>query len=71
MTVKKPVERADRDPAPAQPEGKKSWHKRTPGQVLQGEMEELRRDIAKTETEQATKRRQLEKLEQACKVFEE
>ncbi len=49
---------------------RKPWKKKTPVEVVLGQMDRLREDVAKKEEEYKTAKRQLEKLEAARKVLE-
>ena len=61
----------DPKPAPAQkPEGRKPWKKKTPVEVVLEQADKLKAEIAELEEELKAKRRQLEKFEQARKLFE-
>jgi len=57
-------------PAPPKPEGRKPWKKKTPVEVVMEQADKLRAEIAEAEEELKAKRRQLEKFEQAKKLFE-
>lgn len=57
-------------PAPAKPEGRKLWKKKTPVEVVLEQADKLKAEIAEAEEELKAKRRQLEKFEQAKKLFE-
>ena len=58
-------------PATAQkPEGRKPWKKKSPVDVVMEQADKLKAEIAETEEELKAKRRQLEKFEQAKKLFE-
>ena len=56
--------------APPKPEGRKPWKKKTPVEVIFEQADKLKAEIAEAEEEIKTKRRQLEKFEQARKLFE-
>ena len=60
----------DPKPAPAKPEGRKPWKKKTPVEVVLEQAEKLKAEIAETEEELKTKRKQLQKFEEARKLFE-
>ena len=49
---------------------RKPWKKKTPVEVVLDQAEKLRAEIAEAEEELKAKRRQLEKFEQARKIFE-
>jgi hypothetical protein len=51
-------------------EGRKPWKKKTPVEVVLEQADKLRTEIAEAEEEIKAKRRQLEKFEQARKLFE-
>ena len=58
-------------PAPAaKSEGRKPWKKKSPVEVVLEQADKLRSEIAEMEEEIKAKRRQLEKFEQAKKLFE-
>ena len=58
-------------PAPAaKPEGRKPWKKKSPVEVVMEQADKLKAEIAEAEEELKAKRRQLEKFEQAKKLFE-
>ena len=56
--------------APAQSEGRKPWKKKTPVEVVLEQAEKLKAEIAETEEELKAKRKQLQKFEDATKIFE-
>ena len=59
--------------APVQPsksEGRKPWKKKTPVEVVLEQADKLKSEIAEMEEEIKAKRKQLEKFEQAKKLFE-
>ena len=61
----------DPKPAPAhKPEGRKPWKKKSPVEVVMEQADKLKAEIAEAEEELKAKRRQLEKFEQAKKLFE-
>ena len=61
----------DPKPAPAaKPEGRKAWKKKTPVEVVLEQAEKLKAEIAEMEEELKAKRRQLQKFEEAKKLFE-
>ena len=61
----------DPKPAPApKHEGRKAWKKKTPVEVVLEQAEKLKAEIAEGEEDLKNKRRQLEKFEQARKLFE-
>ena len=58
-------------PTPAaKPEGRKAWKKKSPVDVVMEQADKLKAEIAEMEEELKAKRRQLEKFEQAKKLFE-
>ena len=59
-----------KSPAPPKAEGRKPWKKKTPVEVVLEQADKLRAEIAEAEEEIKAKRRQLEKFEQAKKLFE-
>ena len=50
--------------------GRKPWKKKTPVEVILDQAEKLKAEIAETEEDLKQKRKQLEKFEQAKKLFE-
>lgn len=60
----------DPKPAPAKPEGRKPWKKKTPVEVVLEQADKLKAEIAEMEEEIKAKRRQLVKFEEAKKLFE-
>ena len=68
MPAPKPNE--PKPPAPARPDGRKPWKKKTPVEVVLEQADKLKAEIAEMEEEIKAKRRQLEKFEQAKKLFE-
>ena len=54
---------------PTKPE-RKAWKKKTPVEVVLEQAEKLKAEIAEMEEEMKAKRKQLEKFEQARKLFE-
>ena len=57
--------------APAgKPEARKPWKKKTPVEVVLEQAEKLKTEIAEGEEELKAKRRQLQKFEEAKKLFE-
>ena len=57
-------------PAPAKPEGRKPWKKKSPVEVVLEQADKLKAEIAEAEEELKAKRRQLQKFEEAKKLFE-
>jgi hypothetical protein len=61
----------DPKPTPApKPEGRKVWKKKTPVEVVLEQADKLKAEIAEMEEELKAKRRQLQKFEEAKKLFE-
>lgn len=56
-------------PSPAKPD-RKPWKKKTPVEVVMEQADKLKAEIAEAEEELKAKRKQLEKFEQAKKLFE-
>lgn len=54
---------------PAKPE-RKPWKKKTPVEVVLEQADKLRAEIAEAEEELKAKRKQLQKFEEAKKIFE-
>jgi hypothetical protein len=54
---------------PAQP-GRKPWKKKTPVEVVLEQADKLKAEIAEMEEEIKAKRKQLQKFEEARKIFE-
>lgn len=71
MPIPKPNEpqpsKAGQPPAKS---GRKPWKKKTPVDVMNDQAEKLRAEIAEAEEALKQKRKQLEKVEQAKKLFE-
>ena len=68
MPAPKPT---DPKPTPApKPEGRKVWKKKTPVEVVLEQADKLKAEIAEMEEELKAKRRQLQKFEEAKKLFE-
>ena len=57
-------------PAPVKNEGRKPWKKKTPVEVFLEQADKLKAEIAEMEEEIKAKRRQLQKFEEARKLFE-
>ncbi len=74
MPVPKQPDPKPSDPKPAPPatkfESRKPWKKKTPVEVVLEQAEKLKAEIAEGEEELKTKRRQLQKFEEAKKLFE-
>lgn len=64
------------DPKPSVPKaslaqsGRKPWKKKTPVEVVLEQADKLKAEIAETEEELKAKRKQLQKFEEARKIFE-
>lgn len=70
MPVPKPTDpKAPRPPAAGKPE-RKPWKKKTPVEVVLEQGEKLKAEIAEMEEEIKAKRKQLQKFEEARKLFE-
>jgi hypothetical protein len=67
MSVQKPT---TPKAAPAKTEGRKPWRRKTPVEVVLEQADKLKAEIAETEEELKTKRKQLLKFEEARKLFE-
>lgn len=68
MPTPKPT---DPKPTPApKSEGRKPWKKKTPVEVVLEQADKLKAEIAEMEEELKAKRRQLQKFEEAKKLFE-
>jgi len=70
MPVPKLPETKSQHPAPAKSEGRKPWKKKSPVEVILDQAEKLKREIAETEIDLQQKRKQLQKFEEARKLFE-
>ncbi len=66
MPVPKP---SDPKATPAKPE-RKPWKKKSPVEVVLEQADKLRAEIAEAEEELKAKRKQLQKFEEAKKIFE-
>ena len=60
----------DPKPAPPKPEGRKPWKKKSPVEVVLEQANKLKAEIAQGEEELKAKRKQLQKFEEARKIFE-
>jgi len=49
---------------------RKPWKKKTPVEVVLEQANKLRQEIAEAEEQLKVKRRQLQKFEEACKIFQ-
>lgn len=66
-----PVPKApENKPAPTKTEGRKPWKKKTPVEVVLEQADKLKAEIAEAEEELKAKKRQLQKFEEARKLFE-
>ena len=71
MSPRKEGDQVSTRPAAASTEsGRKPWKKKTPVEVVLEQTAKLRDEIRATEEDLKQKRKQLEKFEQACKIFE-
>ena len=57
-------------PPAAKPDARKPWKKKSPVEVVLEQAEKLKAEIAETEEELKAKRKQLQKFEEAKKIFE-
>ena len=57
-------------PARPKPEGRKPWKKKSPVEVVLEQAEKLKAEIAEAEEDLKAKRKQLQKFEEARKIFE-
>ena len=67
MPIQKPT---DPKAPPAKPEVRKPWKKKTPVEVVLEQADKLKAEIAETEEGLKAKRKQLQKFEEARKLFE-
>jgi hypothetical protein len=71
MTPRKDAETVSVRPAQTTSEnGRKPWKKKSPIEIVLDQAKKLREEIASAEEGLKQKRKQLEKFEQACKIFE-
>ena len=70
-TPKQSDPKPDPKPAQAKARDRKPWKKKTPVEVVLDQADKLKAEIAKAEDELKAKRRQLQKFEEARKLFEE
>jgi hypothetical protein len=56
--------------AQGRPQDRKPWKKKTPVEVVLEQADKLRQEITETEEELKLKRKQLQKFEEARKIFE-
>jgi hypothetical protein len=57
-------------PAAAKPDARKPWKKKSPVEVVLEQADKLKAEIAEAEEELKAKRKQLQKFEEAKKIFE-
>ena len=55
---------------PPKPEGRRPWKKKSPVEVVLEQADKLKAEIAEAEEELKAKRKQLQKFEEARKIFE-
>ena len=67
MPIQKPQ---DPKAPPAKPDTRKPWKKKSPVEVVLEQADKLKAEIAEMEEEIKAKRRQLQKFEEARKIFE-
>jgi hypothetical protein len=67
MPIQKPQ---DSKAPPAKPDTRKPWKKKSPVEVVLEQADKLKAEIAETEEELKAKRKQLQKFEEARKIFE-
>ncbi len=65
-----PAPKTPEKPIPAKSEGRKPWKKKSPVEVVLEQADKLKAEIAEMEEEIKAKRRQLQKFEEARKIFE-
>ena len=71
MPVPKPTDpKAARPPIIGGKQDRKPWKKKSPVEVVLEQAEKLKAEIAETEEELKAKRKQLQKFEEARKIFE-
>jgi hypothetical protein len=71
MTPRKDAETVSTKSAqPVSESGRKPWKKKSPVEIVLEQAKKLREEIAAAEEDLKQKRKQLEKFEQACKIFE-
>ena len=70
MPVPKKEPKGGPPPLPATPE-RKPWKKKSPVEVVLAQADKLKAEIAEMEQELTAKRKQLQKFEEARKLFEE
>ena len=57
-------------PSPAPAGDRKPWKKKTPADVVLGQIDKLRDDVAEKESELTRLKNQLQKMEEVRKIFE-
>ena len=62
--------KAAHPPAETKSDARKPWKKKSPVEVVLEQAEKLKAEIAETEEELKAKRKQLQKFEEAKKIFE-
>ena len=71
MPVPKPTDpKAARPPMAGGKPERKAWKKKSPVEVVLEQADKLKAEIAETEEELKAKRKQLQKFEEAKKIFE-
>lgn len=70
MPVPKNEPKTSGQPPQPKADGRKPWKKKTPVEVVLEQAEKLKAEIAEAEEDLKAKRKQLEKFEQAKKLFE-
>jgi len=65
-----PIPKSEAKANPAAKPERKPWKKKTPVQVVLEQADKLKAEIAELENELKDKRRQLQKFEEARKLFE-
>ena len=70
MPVPKPNEPKSAAPLSGTKPDRKPWKKKSPVEVVLEQADKLRSEIAETEEELKAKRKQLQKFEEARKIFE-
>ena len=70
MPLPKPDPKAAHPPLIGGKQDRKPWKKKSPVEVVLEQAEKLKAEIAETEEELKAKRKQLQKFEEAKKIFE-
>jgi hypothetical protein len=71
MPIQRPTDpKAARPPMAGTKTERKPWKKKSPVEVVLEQAEKLKAEIAETEEELKAKRKQLQKFEEARKIFE-